>query len=172
MPRPLNPRHAVYAGSFDPVSLGHRDIIERGARMFERVTVGVGINPEKSPLFTPQERLEMLQHLLKPFPNVDVACFEGLAVDFVRRSGAAVMLRGLRTLTDIEAEFTLTLANRALAHEIETVFLMASEKYTHISSSLIKQVAMFGTEAANGSEPLEAFVPREIITRVRAKFQN
>jgi len=172
MPRPLNPRHAVYTGSFDPVSLGHKDIIERGARMFERVTVGVGINPEKSPLFTPQERLEMLQQLLTPFSNVDVACFEGLAVDFVRRSGAAVMLRGLRTLTDIESEFTMTLANRALAHEIETVFLMASEKYTHISSSLIKQVAMFGTDYANGHEPLEAFVPREVIAPVRAKFQR
>ena len=114
----------------------------------------------------------MLQELLRPFPSVDVACFEGLAVDFVRRSGAAVMLRGLRTLTDIEAEFTMTLANRALAAEIETVFLMASEKYTHISSSLIKQVAMFGIDSANGHEPLEAFVPREIITRVRAKFQR
>jgi pantetheine-phosphate adenylyltransferase len=172
MPSSLNPRHAVYAGSFDPVSLGHKDIIERGARMFERVTVGVGINPEKSPLFTPQERLDLLQQVLKPYPNVSVACFEGLAVNFVRRCGAAVMLRGLRTLTDIEAEFTLTLANRALAAEIETVFLMASEKYSHISSSLIKQVAMLGTDSLNEHEPLEAFVPREVIAAVRAKFQR
>ncbi len=167
-----NPRHAVYAGSFDPVSLGHRDIIERGARRFDRLTVGIGINPEKSPLFTPQERLDLLRQVLSPLPNVDVACFEGLAVDFVRRLGAAVMLRGLRTLTDIESEFTMTLANRALAPEIETVFLMASEKYTHISSSLIKQVAMFATDTANGHEPLEAFVPRDVIGPVRAKFQN
>lgn len=172
MPSPLNPRHAVYTGSFDPVSLGHRDIIERGARMFERLTVGVGINPEKSPLFTPQERVELLQKVLHTFPNVDIACFEGLAVDFVRRLGAAVMLRGLRTLSDIEAEFTMTLANRNLAVDIETVFLMASEKYSHISSSLIKQVAMFGSESANGHRALEAFVPLEVIASVRGKFQN
>ncbi len=172
MPNSLNPRHAVYAGSFDPVSLGHYDIISRGARIFDRLTVGVGINPEKSPLFTPQERLELLQTVLRPFPNVDVACFEGLAVDFVRRFGAAVMLRGLRTLSDIEAEFTMTLANRNLAADIETVFLMASEKYSHISSSLIKQVAMFGTDSANGHKALESFVPREVIAPVRAKFQN
>jgi pantetheine-phosphate adenylyltransferase len=98
--------------------------------------------------------------------------FSGLAVHFVRECGARVMLRGVRSLTDIEAEFTMTLANRALAHEIETVFLMASEKYTHISSSLIKQVAMFGIDTANGHEPLAAFVPREVIAPVRAKFQR
>jgi len=174
MPSSLNPRHAVYTGSFDPVSLGHFDIITRGARMFDRLTVGVGINPEKEPLFTPQERLELLQSVLTGFSNVDVACFEGLAVNFVRRCGAAVMLRGLRTLTDIEQEFTMTLANRALAQlmaaDIETVFLMASEKYSHISSSLIKQVAMLGENST--SEPLEAFVPREVIAAVRAKFRK
>lgn len=172
MPNSLNPRHAVYTGSFDPVSLGHQDIISRGARMYERLTVGIGINPEKSPVFTPQERLDLLNKVLKTFPNVAVACFEGLAVDFVRRCGAGVMLRGLRTLSDIEAEFTMTLANRNLATDIETVFLMASEKYSHISSSLIKQVAMFGTDYANGHEPLAAFVPQEVIAPVRAKFQK
>lgn len=168
MPTTLSPRHAVYTGSFDPVSLGHLDIITRGARMFDKLTVGVGINPEKHPLFTPQERLELLQRVTKPFPNVEVACFEGLAVSFVRRCGAAIMLRGLRTLTDIEAEFSMTLANRALAHDIETVFLMASEKYSHISSSLIKQVALLGIDSAN--EPLEAFVPHEAIGFLREKF--
>lgn len=170
MTAPLNPRHAVYTGSFDPVSLGHLDIIARGARMFERLTVGVGINPEKKPLFTPQERLELLQQVTRQLPHVTVACFEGLAVNFVRRCGAAVMLRGLRTLSDIEAEFTMTLANRALASDIETVFLMASEKYSHISSSLIKQVALLGTDSAN--EPLEAFVPHEVIAPLRAKFDR
>jgi pantetheine-phosphate adenylyltransferase len=170
MPNSLNPRHAVYTGSFDPVSLGHLDIIARGARMFERLTVGVGINPEKQPLFAPQERLELLRQVARPFPNVVVACFEGLAVSFVRRCSAAVMLRGLRTLTDIEAEFSMTLANRALAHDIETVFLMASEKYSHISSSLIKQVALLGTDSTN--EPLEAFVPPEVIGPLRQKFDG
>jgi pantetheine-phosphate adenylyltransferase len=165
----LDPRHAVYTGSFDPVSLGHIDIIARGARIFERLTVGVGINPEKHPLFTPQERLELLESVTEGYPNVQVACFEGLAVSFVRRCGAAVMLRGLRTLTDIEAEFSMTLANRALAHDIETIFLMASEKYSHISSSLIKQVALLGTDSAN--EPLEAFVPHVAIGLLRKKFE-
>lgn len=170
MNSPLNARHAVYAGSFDPVSLGHLDIIARGARMFDRLTVGIGINPEKHPLFTPQERLELLCHSVSKHSNVEVACFEGLAVNFVRRLGAAVMIRGLRTLTDIEAEFTMTLANRALAPEIETVFLMASEKYSHISSSLIKQVALLGSDSVN--EPLETFVPHEVIKPLRTKFQK
>ncbi len=170
MPHSLNPRHAVYTGSFDPVSLGHFDIITRGARIFERLTVGIGINPEKAPLFTPQERVDLLKQVVDGLPNVEVACFEGLAVDFVRRCGAAVMLRGLRTLTDIEAEFTMTLGNRALAADIETVFLMASEKYSHISSSLVKQVAMLGENST--SEPLAAFVPHEVIAPVRARFRK
>jgi pantetheine-phosphate adenylyltransferase len=172
MPNSLNPRHAVYAGSFDPVSLGHRDIISRAARIFERLTVGVGINPDKRPLFTPQERVDLLKAVLRPFPNVEVMSFEGLAVDFLRRCNAAVMLRGLRTLSDIENEFSLTLANRALAAEIETVFLMASEKYSHISSSLIKQVAMFGVGSDQARDPLESFVPHEVIAAVRSKFKK
>lgn len=154
------------------MSLGHQDIVTRGARLFEKLTVGVGINPEKRPLFTPQERVELLKGALKPLPNVEVVSFEGLAVDFLRRCRAAVMLRGLRTLSDIEAEFSMTLANRALAPEIETVFLMASEKYSHISSSLIKQVAMFGIDPEDGHDPLESFVPREVIAAIRAKFKK
>jgi len=165
----LDARHAVYVGSFDPITLGHFDIISRGARLFDRVTVGIGINPAKSPLFTPQERLEILRRVLQPLQNVEVACFEGLAVSFVKQCGAAVTLRGIRTLTDIEAEFTMSLANHVLAPEIETVFLMASEKYSHISSSLIKQIAMLGGDA--GQEPLDKFVPPEVIEPLRAKFR-
>src|SRR5258708_39275294 len=103
MPHALNPRHAVYAGSFDPVSLGHKDIIERGARMFERVTVGVGINPEKSPLFTPQERLALFQQVLQPFPDCAGASFDGLAGYFRRRCRAAPLLRGLLHPTALTA---------------------------------------------------------------------
>ena len=138
--------------------------------MFERLIVGIGINPDKCPLFTPQERVEMLHELVQPFPNVEVACFEGLTVSFVRRCGAAVMLRGLRTVTHIEEEFTMALANRAMVPDIETVFLMASEKYSHISSSLIKQVAQLGDVDAP-KEPLESFVPQAVIGRLRAKFR-
>jgi len=168
MPAKLNPRHAVYVGSFDPLTLGHVDIIRRGSGIFERLTVGIGINPEKKPLFSPDERLELSRQVLSSYANVDVECFVGLAVNFVRRCGAAVMLRGVRTLTDIEGEFTMSLANRALASEIETVFLMASEKYTHISSTLIKQIAQMGQHEA--AEQLKSFVPPEIIHPLLDKF--
>ena len=166
----LNPCHAVYVGSFDPLTLGHQDIIYRGARVFDRLTVGIGINPEKEPLFTPDERLEMLQTVVQPLTNVQVECFQELAVNFVKSCEASVLLRGVRTLTDIESEFTLSLANRALEPEIETVFLMASEKYSHISSSLIKQIASMGKDAA--AEKLKAFLPAGVIAPLLAKYRS
>ena len=166
----LNPHHAVYVGSFDPLTLGHLDIIRRGAALFDMLTVGIGLNPEKQPLFAPDERESMCRQVLAPLSNVEVKCFEGLTVNFVRDCGSAVMLRGVRTLTDIELEFTLTLANRALDPAIETVFLMASEKYSHISSSLIKQVASLGR--GNTAEQLKSFLPREIIEPLLAKFPS
>lgn len=168
MPGTLNSHHGVYVGSFDPLTLGHQDIIQRAARLFQRLTVGIGINPDKRPLFTPEERLEMAQSVLKPLPNVEVQCFHGLAVDFLRDCGARVMVRGVRTLTDIEAEFTMALANRALDPEIETIFLTAGEKFTHISSSLIKQVAQLGQPAA--ASRLKEFVPAEVIDPLLRKF--
>lgn len=166
----LNPHHAVYVGSFDPLTLGHLDIIRRGAALFDKVTVGIGLNPDKQPLFTPEQRESMCRQVLAPLSNVEVKCFEGLTVNFVRECGAAVMLRGVRTLTDIELEFTLTLANRALDPAIETVFLMASEKYSHISSSLIKQIASLGK--GNTAEQLKTFLPREIIEPLLAKVAS
>ncbi len=169
MPEKLSPRHAVYVGSFDPLTLGHEDIIRRGARIFERVTVGIGINPEKQPFFSPDERLKMTQAVLADLKNVDVQCFEGLAVNFVRSCGAAVLLRGVRTLTDIDAEFTMSLANRALAPEIESVFLMAGEKYTHISSTLIKQIAQMGGNDLG--KQLAEFVPKAVVEMLVAKFR-
>ncbi|MCX7420702.1 MAG: pantetheine-phosphate adenylyltransferase [Planctomycetia bacterium] len=163
----LSPHHAVYAGSFDPLTLGHLDIIRRGSALFDRLTVGIGINPDKKPLFTPEERLVAIQQVVAPLKNVEVLCFEGLTVNFVRSCQAAVMLRGVRTLTDIETEFTMTLANRALDPAIETVFLMASEKYSHISSSLIKQIAHLGR--GNTAEQLKAFLPPELIESLLSK---
>lgn len=165
----LNPQHAVYVGSFDPLTLGHLDIIRRGAHIFREVTVGIGINPDKRPLFTPAERLQLARQILAPMPNVRVDTFHGLAVEFVRHCGGGVMLRGVRTLTDIESEFTMTLANRALDADIDTVFLMASEKYTHISSTLIKQIAQMGQSHA--AEKLHEFLPKEIVGPLIAKFQ-
>ncbi|MCC7424998.1 MAG: pantetheine-phosphate adenylyltransferase [Planctomycetaceae bacterium] len=166
----LNARHAVYAGSFDPLTLGHRDIIRRGAMLYERLTVAVGINPEKRPLFSPEERVDLIRQVVAPLGNVDVAMFEGLTVRFVRERGAAVMLRGVRTLTDIEAEFTMSLANHVLDPEIETVFLTASEKYTHISSTLIKQVALMGRDET--ARLLADFVPPEVIPPLTAKHRR
>ena len=168
MAQPLDSHHAVYVGSFDPITLGHQDIIRRSAGIFERVTVGIGINPEKQPLFTPDERLHMARQVLVPLTNVTVRTFHGLAVDFLRECQARVMIRGVRTLSDIEAEFTMALANRALDAEIETVFLTASERFTHLSSSLIKQVAQLGRDTA--ASRLKEFVPTEVVGPLQAKF--
>jgi len=165
----LNPHHAVYAGSFDPFTFGHLDIVQRAARLFERVTIGVGTNPEKRALFTPDERMELIQQSISDLNNVTVEVFRGLTVDFLRHCGAAVLVRGMRTLSDIENEFTLTLANRALAPEIETVFLMSSEKYTHISSSLIKQVVQLG--GSESLQQLKVFVPSAIIAPLLQKLR-
>ncbi|MBI1345484.1 pantetheine-phosphate adenylyltransferase [bacterium] len=166
----LSSHHAVYVGSFDPLTLGHRDLIERSAKLFDQVTVGIGINPEKRPLFTPEERLQLATVVLKPWANVTVRTFQGLAVEFLRDCGARVMIRGVRTLSDIDTEFTMALANRALDPEIETIFLTASEKYTHISSTLIKQVAQLGRSTA--AERLKEFVPPEVVKPLLAKFAS
>jgi pantetheine-phosphate adenylyltransferase len=154
-------------GSFDPVTLGHVDIIHRGANIFDKVTVGIGINPEKTPLFSPDERCNLMREVFADNQNVEVTTFSGLTVRFVRECGAKVMLRGMRTLTDIETEFTMSLANHVLAPDLETVFLMSNEKYTHISSTLIKQIAQMGGE--DGDRLLRNFVPLPVIAPLLAK---
>jgi pantetheine-phosphate adenylyltransferase len=146
---------AVYTGVFDPIHLGHLDIIQRGSRIFERLVVGVGINPEKAPFFTVDERVDLIRRVVAPYGNVEVRPFPGLAVRFVREVGAHIMLRGLRTLSDMEYEFSMSLTNLALDAQIETIFLMAKEEYSHISSTLIRQIATFQGD-------LTKFVPPEI----------
>jgi pantetheine-phosphate adenylyltransferase len=143
-PSNLSPRVAVYTGTFDPVHLGHLDIIQRGSRLFDRLIVGVGINPDKATLFDIDERVKLLKAVTGEFPNVDVLPFTGLAVRFVRDAGARIMLRGLRTLSDMEYEFTMSLMNLNLDPGIETVFLMAKEEFSHVSSSLLRQIAALG----------------------------
>lgn len=163
----LDHKHAVYVGSFDPVTLGHVDIVQRGASIFDKLTVGIGLNPEKTPLFSPDERLNLMRDIFADHNNIEVKTFYGLTVRFVRDCGAQVMLRGIRTLTDIEAEFTMSLANHVLAPELETVFLMSSEKYTHISSTLIKQIAQMG--GPDAARLLKDFVPQQVIAPLLAK---
>jgi pantetheine-phosphate adenylyltransferase len=146
---------AVYTGVFDPVHLGHLDIIRRGARMVDRLVVGVGDNPEKTPLFNQEERVRMIRTVAAPITNVEVRPFSGLAVNFVRGIGARLMLRGIRTTSDMEYEFDMSLTNLALDPEIETVFLMAAAHYTHISGTLLRQIASFGGD-------LSRFVPPQV----------
>jgi pantetheine-phosphate adenylyltransferase len=160
-------RTAVFAGTFDPFTLGHLDVIRRGRLLFERLVVGIGVNPQKESLFSIDERIDMARQVVQPYSNVSVEWFEGLTVQYVRRIGARVILRGLRTLTDMEYEFGMTLTNHQLDSEIETVFLMADGEYSHISSSLIKQVARFG-----GSSALRRFVPEELVEPIISKLRD
>ena len=141
---PLDPRIAVYTGTFDPVHRGHLDVIGRGSVLFDRLIVGVGINPDKITFFDIDERIRLIEEVSAKFPNVEVRKFEGLTVRCVRDAGARIMIRGLRTLSDMEYEFTMSLMNRNLDPEIETVFLMAKEEYSHVSSSLLRQIAQLG----------------------------
>ncbi len=152
MPANTSPRRAVYTGVFDPVHLGHLDVIRRASRIFDEVVVGVGHNPDKAPFFTADERVRLVQQVVTEYPNVTVQRFDGLAVHFVKGIGARVMIRGLRTTSDMEYEFNMSLANQAMAPEIETVFLMAKDAYSHLSGNLLRQIAEFGG-------PLDAFVP-------------
>ncbi len=159
------PRRAVYTGSFDPISLGHLNVIERSARLVDELIVGVGQNIEKQPLFSTDERVDLIKQATAHVTNVVVTPFNGLAVHFVRDSGARVIVRGVRSLGDIEAEFTMTLANRKLDPDVETVFLMADEQFSHVSSSLIKQIAPLASDAE-----LARFIPQSIIAQLRAKL--
>jgi pantetheine-phosphate adenylyltransferase len=158
---------AVYTGSFDPITWGHLNVIERGSQLVDRLVVGVGINPQKNPLFEPEERVAQIREVVAPLQNVTVETFRGLTVHFVRRCGARLILRGVRSLSDMEAEFTMSYANRKLDPEIETIFLMAGEEFAHISSSLIKQIATLG-----GHRELAEFVPPNIAKCLMSRFAS
>jgi pantetheine-phosphate adenylyltransferase len=159
------PRIAVYTGSFDPITLGHINVIERSSRLVDKLIVGIGINIEKTSLFSPNERQELVTAATEHIGNVEVRIFTGLAVTFVRECGARVMVRGIRPLTDIAGEFTMMMANRKLDPGLETVFLMADESFSHVSSSLIKQIAPLADD-----EMLARFVPAAIVPALRRKL--
>ena len=156
---------AVYTGSFDPITLGHLNVIERSSRLVDELIVGVGLNIDKQSLFTAEERVALIERSTDHLTNVEVRMFRGLAVQFVRDCQARVIIRGVRSLTDMETEFTMTLANRKLDPEIETVFLMADDEFSHVSSSLIKQITPLA-----GDEELGRFVPESIIPDLRSKL--
>jgi pantetheine-phosphate adenylyltransferase len=153
---------AVYPGSFDPLTNGHVDIIERGTHLFDRIIVAVLVNIDKTPLFTTQERVDILQQAFKGRPNVEIDTFDGLLVDYVARRHANVIVRGLRAVSDFETEFQMALMNRRLSPEIETVFMMPAEQYTYISSRLIKEVFALGGQ-------VRGLVPEIVESRLRDK---
>lgn len=134
----------VYPGSFDPVTNGHLDIIERASKLFDKLIVGVGVNNNKKSLFSVEKRLEFIEVSCKGIPNVEVDSFSGLLIEFMREKNANTIVKGLRAISDFEYEFQMALMNRKLNPEIETIFMMTNSKYSYLSSSLIKEVAGFG----------------------------
>ena len=156
-------RTAVYPGMFDPVHLGHVDIIKRASQVFPKLIVGVGVNPSKQPLFEADDRVQMLQMAVRELPNVEVKPFDNLAVRFVRSEGGMVMIRGLRTVTDMDYEFSMSLTNQTLDPAIQTIFLLSHVQYTHLSSTLIRQIVSFGGD-------LSKFLPAEVVPFVRTKL--
>ena len=154
---------AVYPGSFDPVTLGHYDIIERTSKIMDRVILGVLNNNSKSPLFSVEERVNMLKSVTDHLPNVEVQSFDGLLIDFVRKNNANVIVRGLRAITDFEYDLQLSQTNRVIAPEIDTLFLTTNLKYSYLSSSIVKEIAMYHGD-------ISAFLHPEIAELVKKKF--
>jgi pantetheine-phosphate adenylyltransferase len=157
---------AVYPGSFDPVTNGHLDIIERAAKTFEKVVVAVLENPEKkNPLFSIEERVALIQKVTNHIPNVEIESFQGLLIKFMRRKNARVIIKGLRAVSDFEYEFQMALMNNKLDPDIETLFMMTNSKYSYLSSSAVRQVAMYGG-------CIKELVPNEIIKDIVGKLRN
>ena len=157
-------RTAVYPGSFDPITNGHLDVIERASRVCDKIVVGVLNNTSKTPLFTAEERVEMIRSVTGHLENVEVDSFTGLLVDFAAAKKAKVIIKGLRTVTDFEYEFQMALLNKALNPEFETMFMMTNSKYSYISSSMVKELAGFKGD-------LTGLVPCEIIEAIKEKYK-
>jgi pantetheine-phosphate adenylyltransferase len=156
---------ALYPGTFDPPTNGHVDLILRGSKLFEHLTVAILRNPVKNPLFTVEERVEMLKEATTSLDNVSVASFDGLTVDFARQLGAKALLRGIRAISDYEHEFQMALMNRRLAPEIETVFLQPAGRYSFISSRMLKEVFSFGGDVTG-------LVPPNVLKRLRGRISK
>ena len=156
---------AIYPGSFDPVTNGHLDVISRALSLFDKVIVTVADNPAKQPLFTIEERQEMIRQSTADVQGVVVASFTGLVVDHARQHNAVAIIRGLRAISDFEFEFQMALMNRHMAADINTVFLMPHERYTHLNSSIIREIASFGQDVS-------AYVPEVVAQSLRSKFDH
>jgi pantetheine-phosphate adenylyltransferase len=154
---------ALYPGSFDPVTNGHLDLIERGEKVFDLLIVAVLKNADKQPLFSTPERVEMLRDVVKKWASVEVAVFDGLLVDYARKRGAGVVLRGIRAISDYEYELQMALMNRKLEPRLETVFMLPGETYSYLSAKLVREIAQLGG-------PLDGLVPPAVGERLRAKF--
>jgi pantetheine-phosphate adenylyltransferase len=158
-------RCAIYPGSFDPVTNGHLDVVERARKLFDEVIVAVAHNDEKQPLFPLKERLDLLQETVGKISNVRIAQFEGLLVEFARVERAGAVIRGLRAVSDFEFEFQMALMNRKLNADVETIFLMPTEDYTYLSSRIVKEIARLGGDVS-------AFVPLGVAEALRRKFNR
>ncbi len=156
-------RRAIYPGSFDPTTNGHLDLISRAVRMFDEVLVAVAPNSQKKPLFTPEERVDLMKANTSQWPNVSITRMDGLLVDFALSKGAIAIVRGLRAVSDFEFEFQMALMNRKLVPEVETIFLMPKEDYTYLSSRIVKEIARLGGDVSS-------FVPPNVREALHAKL--
>ena len=156
---------AVYPGSFDPITNGHIDIATRALEVFEKVTILISVNPLKTTLFSPQERKEMVEEVFKDYDRIDVVISENLTVNTAREVGATHIVRGLRAVTDFEYEFQINLTNRKIGKGIDSVFFMTANKYSYLSSTTVKEIAMFKGE-------LDCFVPKFVAEKLYRKFDN
>ena len=155
---------AVYPGTFDPITNGHTDLVQRAARLFDRVVVAIAANPGKAPAFPLDQRVHLAREVLAGLPNVEVCSFDNLLVDFLHQRGADIILRGLRAVSDFEYEFQLASMNRQLAPDIETVFLTPAEQYAFVSSSLVREIAALGGDVS-------PFVHAQVVAALRARVR-
>lgn len=156
---------AIYPGTFDPVTNGHLDIIERASKLFDSVIITIAVNSSKKPLFTKDERMDMIKNVTKKFKNVSVDVFDGLLVSYAKKKKAAVIIRGLRAISDFDYEFQIALTNRKLEPEVNTIFLMPSEKYSFLNSSLVRELASFKAD-------VKQFVPDYVFKKLKEKYKK